>query len=361
MRPGTMGGQSRVASRASQALLLAPLSQATGISLAIGCPTLITAGFNLGHGTVEELTPDAPYPYPYNTSGAWQGYASVGFGLSLGGSVLTIWDDITYGLTNPHAGNPASDYRGYTRVSFPAMEFIDHYQLGSSGEDFYPLNLTTDNDGAVYYWSREYGPSNANRLIKQVGASWSVLATQASTVSPTSIANHDGPIWNPYDGMLYDVDYEGLKLCRYHPVTGAREDILNVSSNPFDYPACSPDGSLWFPLWPTNNPDSGFYRYDIATDTLDSRDGTQIPPALFDGIPVTRRDGSVVYRSPTTDNVIIMQPDFTWVEGDCAPFNGGAPFYGNGTARVAYAPNWSHSLFFFPTSSGEGLFLWDQT
>lgn len=304
----------------------------------MACPVLVSHGVTLGHGTPAEA----------------HNQGTKGLGLSSGATVLTVWDDITYQNGNVAGGHPTADELGFTVLTFPGLDFIGHYVFGTLGVSlFSPVNLTTDDDGNVYYFDRT-SPAPNPHMIKQTGASWANLDV-------TSRSNNFGPCWNPYDGLLYNVSTVGTDrlLEWWDTSTGFIDDRITPALTGTDAPTFTPDGGVWLSMTGVGD-DSGMMRYDIPTDTWDSVAYTAIPPIFTDSCPVPTPDSTVLYRDNVGDQSIEMAADFSYVTNSCAPWTAGGVFGGmEGQSRVAHSPSWTHTAFIAPSTGGFGTYLWD--
>lgn len=324
MAPGTMGGQSRVATPPAPSMAILPPSE----TFTIGCPRLVHTWDVDFYGW---------YPTAVCT---WAGGTKISV-LNTGGSEIHT-------------------------LSYPGFNPLHVRDMDSlwSGFDFINANMAVTDDGIAWFWGADGTSSNLDlfRVDLEAGTA-SKPWTQDDYPGVTFISQTDGPSWNPYDGYLYDTGRFGSTVNQYRlfridpnnpgvtpetiydfgPITGIGA-VSNVSESiPF-----TRDGALWVSYSTDSMIGGGPTR--LLSGVLSFPDQALEAESDGNGIPVSRDSIYFPTVEPTAGAWLVSgrldnDDELITRKSACDIWTG------DGTARMSTGVA-GFSVFLFPTTGG---------
>lgn len=321
MAPGTMGGESRVATPVSPRLTVSPPSDV----ISLGCPELIH--------TFDD------YPWWPTAVCTWANGTRI--------SVLNSGD---------------SEIHTFTLPSFSPLTV---YNMDDQwpGWGFMNPNMCVTDDGVAFFWGADGTGSNLDlySLDLTTGVASRPYRLDDYPGGPTT-NNTDGPSYNPYDGYIYDnigflSPINEVRLVRIDPsnpsddpetvfVVGAYSAVENVGESI----AFTRDGAIWISY--SNSISVGASPVRILNGA-DSYPDTTLE-ASSDGAPIPYGRDSVYFPtvSPTGGAWVVTgtldgSGDLVTQESTCDVWD----LSPSGTARVSTGTA-GFSVFLYPTVSG---------
>ncbi len=313
MAPGTMGGQSLVASSPSPKFTLTPPPR--GCTQA--CPTFLVDTLDLNGNGADGLA-------------TWDG-----------GTKITIKDN--------------DQVRTY---SFPDFTLLYENDLGASGPPtwaFAKSNMAVTEDGIAFIWIVLSSTFFAELYRYDIAADSGSIVYSLDSLTGMSGIIADGPSWNPYDGYLYEfmglnrsVGTDTSEIWRWDLANLANPSSeIVVANNPNaggDTLVFTHDRNIW-----GNNGEGGPespFRYDPFIDVVDFFDPVA---GVTDGIAVPRSKRSVFFASTTGGKTLFS--DLSFRDTECSLFES------SGTARATTNVS-GLTVFLYPTTVGIGTLIY---